>query len=31
MATLFDLTPREMEILQLVIVGKTNKAISWNR
>jgi len=28
MAALSDLTPREMEILQLVIAGKTNKAIS---
>ena len=28
MANLSDLTPREMEILQLVIVGKTNRAIS---
>ena len=28
MATLSDLTQRELEILQLVIEGKTNKAIA---
>ncbi len=28
MATLLDLTPREMEILRLLIAGKTNKAIA---
>jgi DNA-binding NarL/FixJ family response regulator len=28
MASLADLTPRELEILQMVIAGKTNKAIA---
>ena len=28
MATLSNLTPRELEILQLVIMGKTNRAIA---
>lgn len=28
MASLLDLTPREREILQLVITGRTNKAIA---
>ena len=28
MATLSDLMPRETEILQLVLVGRTNKAIA---
>lgn len=28
MATLSDLTPRELEILQLVLTGKTNRAIA---
>jgi DNA-binding NarL/FixJ family response regulator len=28
MATLFDLTPREIEILHSVLAGRTNKAIA---
>ena len=28
MATLTDLTPRETEVLQLIITGQTNKAIA---
>ncbi len=28
MATLSDLTPREIEILELVLLGRTNKAIA---
>jgi DNA-binding NarL/FixJ family response regulator len=28
MATLSDLTPRELEILRLVLAGRTNKAIA---
>ena len=29
MTHLSDLTQRELQILQLVIAGKTNKAIAW--
>ncbi len=28
MTSLSDLTPRELEILQLIVAGKTNKAIA---
>ena len=29
MTNLSNLTPRELEILQLVLIGLTNKAIAW--